>query len=291
MSDRTLGTDPNVLHTISLVDIAPNPENCRLFVERQSLAALEARYRQWLADPTTVLPDAPILQLRPQVTGSPRFVLLAGERRVTAARAAGVSALPCRVTLMSDEDAYRFLLAHNDTAGLTTAERAFRAAEMVRLGFSTDEISKDLGGVAAHRYITVGNLIRPEWFTDDRKLCDPSIIEWYEAALFGDAHFKVCFTAWNAGLWDAKRCSREFRRRGQSSPMDNAEKGFRLTRNRQKLVLRGQLDLTQTDRATADSILDALIGALEEASLDLREEDFGRSIQYFNAETVAPLGD
>lgn len=250
---------PNDLQWIGLERIQPSKDNVRLFIERESLTALRERYRAWKSDKSVILPDAPIIRYLGSTRLNAPFELLAGERRTTAATLEGIDELPCRIVEMSDEEAYRFILEHNDVAGLTTVELAFRAAEMERLGFSEEEVGKQLGGSAAYRYIEVGHLINPEWFTDIPKLCNPSIVEWYEAARFGPEHFRHCFDHWNQGLWNEKTCSKMFRRRGTDLPIDNAEKGFRVTYDMNRFVIRGQIDLDIMSPNHAEVILGELL--------------------------------
>lgn len=245
---------PNALQLVPLSYVVPSSENVRLFVEREGLADLEAIYAAYDRGENVVLPDAPILRL---VDGGKVLEVLAGERRITAARNVGLHCLYCRVVEMSDQEAYKFILAHNDVAGITTVELAFRAAEMERLGFSIDEIAEAVKG-SPHRYLTVGALVDPASFTDTAKLCNPSIVEWYEAALHGVEHFQTCFHYWNTGAWDEDTCSREFRKRGKALPIDNAEKGFRVTFDNNRLVVRGQVDLDIMTEDTAYHILQKL---------------------------------
>lgn len=280
---------PNTLQWVPLAWVEPNQDNVRLFVEKLSLRQLEDVYGAWAFDGNVVLPDAPILRYvghRADLT--PRLVLLAGERRITAARNVGVLSLPCRVGTMTDEQAYRFILRHNTVEGLTTLELAFRAAEMDRLGFTDEEISKELGGVATYRYVTVGRMVNPDLFTDEEKLCDPSIVEWYEAARYGADHFNQCFERWNRGHWDEKACAQHFRKRGKALPIDNAEKGFRVTRDGSRLVIRGQVDLGVVDEDTAYDMLQDLKQEIV-AALHLlnKGEAFGpRNVLLINPITV-----
>jgi hypothetical protein len=296
---------PNELQLIPLALVNPSPENVRLFVERQSLEDLRLIYRAHKVGVEVMLPDAPILRFKGfeekkhQYDGFytrervPVLEILAGERRITAATLEEVEALPCRVVTMTDEEAYRFILAHNDVAGLSTAELAYRAAEMDRLGFPHDEISAALKGASPGRYIAVGEMIDAEWFTDETKLCDPSIVEWFEAAQFGPTHLKACFKAWNAGLWDEKTCSKQFRQRGVALPLDNAERGLRVTYNGNRLVVRGQIDLDYVDEVTADQMLSELAAHVAKAQRRLRKDaDFGfREVVKINPNTVEDLLD
>lgn len=292
---------PNELQMIPLAFVQPSEENVRLFIERESLAELRDLYRRHNRGESVVLPDAPIIRFqgwqekRTDYKGFytteriPSLQILAGERRLTAATLEEVQMLPCRVVTMTDEEAYRFILAHNDVAVLSTVELAYRAAEMDRLGFTREEISAALKGASEGRYLTVGQMIDPEWFTDEPKLCNPSIIEWFEAAQFGQQHFTECFKAWNAGLWDEKQCAKMFRQRGSALPLDNAERGFRVTRHNNRLVIRGQVDLNYVDPTTANEMLIHLTQQIGIARADLLDaEDFGaRSVININPTTIS----
>ena len=287
---------PNVLQTIPLEWVQPSEENVRKFIERGDLSELRAIYRAMLQGEEVVMPDAPILRFMGWNTTTGRAVptlhILAGERRLTAATLEGVESLPCRVVTMTDEEAFQFILAHNNVAGLTTAELAYRAAEMDRLGFSNEEISHALRGVSAGRYITVGQMIDPEWFTDEPKLCDPSIIQWFEAAQYGAKHFKECFAAWNSGLWNDKQCAQRFRRRGSALPLDNAERGFRVTFDDNRLVVRGQVDLDITEEDVADQMIKELRSYLQIARGKALAGDFGpRQVFIVNPTTIYAIED
>lgn len=296
---------PNELQLIPIACIAPSDENCRLFIEPESLDDLIEIYTRYEQDKNVVLPDAPIVRFRgwhvPLHTrhrivpeAPPRLELLAGERRLTAASMAGCTTIPCRVVTMTDEEAYRFILRHNNVAGLSTVELAFRAAEMDRLGFSTPEIELELVRQAGHsvsvgRYLAVGKMIDRTWFTDTKKQCNPSIVEWFEAACYGKKHFKRCFIGWDRGVFDADDCSKTFRNRGKALPLDNAEKGFRVTYNGSKLVVRGQIDLDVVTVEEADSMLLDLITELRTAYtlLGTEMESFGeKSVVLINPDTV-----
>lgn len=291
---------PNELQNVLLDWVHPSGENVRRFIERGDLAELREIYAAMKRGEEVIAPDAPVLRFMgwdSTRTGRrvsvPILNILAGERRLTAATLEGVDALPCRVVTMTDEEAFRFIMAHNNVAGLTTAELAFRAAEMDRLGFSNDEISKDLNGVSAGRYIAVGQMIDPEWFTDDPKLCDPSIIQWFEAAQYGAKHFKECFLAWNAGLWNEKQCAQRFRKRGTALPLDNAERGFRVTFDENRLVVRGQVDLDFTEEEVAEQMLKELRSYLRIAQDRVKNDsDFGaRQVVIVNPMTIYSIED
>jgi uncharacterized ubiquitin-like protein YukD len=141
---------------------------------------------------------------------------------------------------------------------------------MDMLGFTPEEISTALGHKGVYRYIMVGAMIDTSLLSNESKLCDPGITAWYEACSLGQSHFTKCLKAWNAGQWTEGDCNREFRRKGQVLPKDNAEKGFRVTLDVDRLVLRGQVDLNIHDPVTADRMIEAVIEHLEQARMELR---------------------
>lgn len=279
---------PNDAQPVKLAHIRPSAENVRRFVAASDLGDLRAIYRKYRRAVPVVLPDAPFLRFLGEENGTPVLEVLAGERRLTAANLEQVEELPCRIVVMTDEEAYKFILAHNDVAGLTTAELAFRAAEMDRLGFSQEEIADALKGASVGRYLTVGHMIQDDWFTDTPKLCDPSIVPWFEAAVHGAEHFRYCFEQWDGGKWDEKTCEREFRRRGKALPIDNAEKGFRITFDGDRFVVRGQVNLEDVDAETAEAMLSSFREQVTGALAWLRRDGhFGaREVIHINPYTV-----
>lgn len=231
---------PDELQDIPLNLIEPNEENVRLYLERESLSSLIDLYKS--DDPGTVLPDPPVLRYR----GPNKLLeLLSGERRTTAAHLAGRKSLPCRVVTLSDEEAYKYVLAANMYQDLTTVEIAYRVARMYQLGFTGAEINDLFGGISVSRYNSVGRHINPDLFTDHPKQCDPPITLWAEAAAFGGEWFHHCFVHWDRGLWDEAECERMFRRRGLDKPLDNKQKGLRLSVSSDGRIINviGKLDL------------------------------------------------
>jgi hypothetical protein len=276
------------LTLVDLAEVRPSDLNCRLFIDTEDLRDLVAIYEDYVAEKDVVLPDPPILR-----AVSEGYEILAGERRITAALMAGVIDLPCRIAEMDDEEAFRFQLAHNRNVRLTTVELAYRAAEMHRLGYSRKEIEAALPGLSYQRYVFVGGMIDRDWFTDNPKLCDPSITEWYEAAQLGRKHLKFCFYNWVSGEWDAETCAKQFRRRDDSLPLDNTEKGFRVSYNANRLVVRGTLDLDLVDLNTAAEMLTVLGQSIETAkNLLLEAGMFGpRLIELINPSTLGKEDD
>ncbi len=251
---------PNELQLVRLRDIAPSDDNVRLFIERESLGHLRQRYRQWAQNPATVLPDPPVVRYR---DGAQILELLAGHRRVEAAHMEGLDSIPARVVCMTDEEAYEFIILANQYEGVTTAELAFKAAEMERLGFERERISEVLGGVSVGRYLHVGRLLAPDLFTDEPKLCDPSITLWEEAAQHGLHHFMFCFHNWNAGVWNEEMCRKRFRTTGRPRelPLDNKAKGVRLsiTKDGRQIKLIGTVDLDMWTDDELDLLFDQFV--------------------------------
>jgi hypothetical protein len=281
---------PNQTQLVEVALVEPTPEQVRLFIEREPLEDLEALYARHAAGETVVLPDPPVVRWRGPDT---KLELLAGERRLTAATNVGAKEIPMRVVVMTDREAYDFILAHNTVEGLTTVEMAYRIAQMDSLGYTEEEIKAQVGDLALHRYRVVGSMVTPEMFTDTPKLCDPSITVWYEAALFGQQHFRECFANWNNGLWGELECQRNFRKRGKELPIDTNEKGLRLSvsRDGQKVILRGVLDLEIHTPHEVVEMVNRLTNDLRnlarKAYVD-PEMGFGaREIIYHNPDTLA----
>src|SRR4051812_2933036 len=193
-----VGHAPNKNQLIHIACIAPSRANVRLFVERESLESMEAKYRAYQVDKDTVLPDPPVVRFH---SLQEPLELLAGHRRLTAATNAGLKSIPCRVVKMTDEEAYRFIREANNYETLTTVERAFAVAEMDRLGFTGDDIRETMGNIGIPRYLAVGRVVNPNWFSDLEKKCDPSITLWAYALHHGEPHFHYCFKQWDSGLW------------------------------------------------------------------------------------------
>jgi hypothetical protein len=255
MTGPILLGDPNTPQWVCLDDIVPSENNVRLFMESESLESLEGCYRGWLTDTTVVLPDSPVVRFRGY---NQPLELLAGHRRVQAARNAGFRWLPVRVVEMTDEEAYRFIRQANNYETITTIEKAYAVAEMDRLGFTIAEIREVMGPISIGRYLHVGSLVNPDEFSDIEKLCDPSITLWHFAYKLGPDHFAQCFRAWNLGLWDETDCLTNFRRRGKLTTGETYESGVRVSVDKTGRVLRfrGSLDL---DRVSAEELREQVI--------------------------------
>jgi hypothetical protein len=264
-------TDPNYIQLIPLQDIRPSEMNVRLFIERESLHGLEQRYRQYIEDEEAVLPDPPLVRFHGLTAP---LELLAGHRRVQAAANVGLQLMPCRVVCLDSEAAYRIIREANNYEILTTIERAYAVAEMDRLGFSGDQIRESLGNIGLKRYLQVGRLVHPDWFTDAPKLCDPSITIWGYAATHGAEHFRYCFKQWNTGTWDEEDCQREFKRVGQAPPPEPYQAGAIMSVDPTGKVLRfrgtldlGKLSLDEIKNEVISPLMDRLADAVEIAGL------------------------
>lgn len=258
-------------------------ENCRLFIEKESLNDLRAIYRKALRESDVVLPDAPVIRTK---NGNYPYEVLAGSRRIFAAQLEGWTGLTCRVVEMSDEEAFKFILTHNQTVALTTPELSIYASKMAALDYSQTEIDAALGGKSSDRYIAVGNALDENLFTDAKKLCDPGITTWFEALTHGVRHLRRCFKYWDAGLWNADMCDAEFRKKGKKAPRDNAEKGFRLSFSGSRLNIRGRLDLDTMEPEDAKRMLKELCRHLKDTVEGLEDiYDFGpREVLYITQE-------
>jgi hypothetical protein len=263
---------PNLLQRVRLSDIAPSPQNVRLFNPAEgTLDAMTALYRAARTDPRVILPDAPVVRWHGE---GEMFELLSGHRRVLAATSAGCDTLPVRVVTATDEEAFRFIRAANDFEALTTIEQAYAVAEMQRLGFVYSDLRLIVGAVGLDRYARVGQAVNPAWFTDVPKRANPSITLWGYALKAGPQHFQECFRQWDAGTWDDADCAQHFRRRGRTGGGESYESGIRLSVDEggRRLRFRGTIDLDmltpeEIERDVARPFLTDLMAALSHGRL------------------------
>lgn len=279
--------DPNTLQEILISDIEPSEHNARLFFEYETLTDLIALYTRHEQGLEVILPPPPVLRYRGE---GKRLEVLRGHRRVLAAWGAGKTSLACFVVNMQEADAYLYIMDEHEQVKLTTAERAYRAVEMERMGFSIQAIEKRLGGVSIHRYRRVGLLLSPEMFSDTQKLCDPSITVWDECAKLGPEHFLRCFQQWNLGAWDEQTCNREFRNLGRRTPQESTLRGLRLSvsADRRKLLVRGTLDLDLYDDWEMDQIVSCFVNHIRSTvkrAQEDRQQGYGRRfVQLYDAD-------
>lgn len=282
---------PDRLQWVPLSAISPSENNPRLYMDTESLEDLRDLYSRHNAGEKVVLPDPLLVRWTPD--GPTLFELLSGERRTWAATDVGIRALPCRVVTMSDEEAYRFVLEANHRVDLTTVELAYRASQMDALGFSEQEISEALEGADPRRYIAVGKMIDPNDFTSAPKLCNPSITTWFEATCFGQSHFETCFQAWNSGVWDGEECEKHFRQRGVRQPLDNKQKGLRLSvsKDGREINVIGKIPLDMYDNHELLEVVNRFsldLQATARQGLQDRTRGFGkRFVKCYNPDTLA----
>ena len=280
---------PNDNQIIPFRIVEPCKDNIRRFIvqDEREFASLVQRYTDYREARTNLLPDAPVLRY---ISKGKQLEIRSGHRRVLAAQAAGLDALPQRVVTMTEEEAFHFVTDANSYVPITTIERALRAWEMYLMDFSQEEIGDRLG--VGTRYLAVGAAVDPTDFTDQPKLCDPSITAWYEALQWGEDHFRTCFKFWNAGVWNAAQCEREFRMTGRALPQDNKQKGLRLSvsQDGRKLHVIGCIDLDMYEDHELEEVSRRFIEDFEVTAargLEDRNGGFGeRIVRNYNPETI-----
>jgi ParB family chromosome partitioning protein len=144
--------------------VAPNPKQPRTKFDDDAIAALAASIRE-----VGIL--QPIVARR---AGDGRFELIAGERRLRAARAAGLATVPVVVRESSDDDLLREALIENihreDLNPIEQAE-AFRQL-LEELGLKQEDLAERVGVSRSHVANTIRLLQLPlevqQLLTDDR---------------------------------------------------------------------------------------------------------------------------
>ena len=133
---------------IAVECIVPNPRQPRQTFDEQGLAALADSIRQHgLVQPVVV-----------QKAGPGRYELIAGERRLRAARIAGLREVPCLVAQVGEEDSALLALMENlQRRDLDCWEEAAAIARLIsRYGLSQEEAARRLGRAQP----TVANKLR-----------------------------------------------------------------------------------------------------------------------------------
>ncbi len=117
--------------------IQPNPHQVRTSVEEESIEELTSSIKE-----SGVL--EPLLVVR---KGRKRFVLVAGHRRLAAARRAELSAVPCIVKEMGEDEFLLYSLIENlQRADLTPMEEALALKKMIDvLGLSYRDVARKIG--------------------------------------------------------------------------------------------------------------------------------------------------
>jgi ParB family chromosome partitioning protein len=137
---------------VGVTDVSPNPRQPRTAFDEESLEALAASIRQ-------------VGLLQPIVVrrGSEGFELVAGERRLRAARLAGLSTVPAMVREGTDGDTLREALIENiHRADLAPLELAAAFQELLdELGGTQEGVAATLGVSRAHVANTVRLLSLP----------------------------------------------------------------------------------------------------------------------------------
>jgi ParB family chromosome partitioning protein len=128
-----------VLVEIELDKLTPNPWNLR-----RSVGDVKALTKS-IAEVGIVVP----LIVTPAVDGT--YLLAAGERRLAAARAAGLTTAPCVVRQLSEAEQTECMLTENDDRNpLKPTERAAGYMRMVSLGCSVRRLAAKVGRSAKH---------------------------------------------------------------------------------------------------------------------------------------------
>jgi len=128
---------------IKLRDIEPNPDQPRREFDPEALSELEESIRQ----------NGVITPITVRRTGD-NYVIIAGERRWRAARAAGLDEIPAYVLDVSEKEAYQFALVENlQRQDLNPIEEAMGYRKLIDdFGYSQDKAGEKVG--RSRSYIT-----------------------------------------------------------------------------------------------------------------------------------------
>lgn len=138
--------------------ILPNPNQPRLRFDFDELNGLAESIRNnGLLQPLTVRP-----------TEDGKFELVAGERRLIAARMVGLSKIPCIIMDVDDEKSAVFALIENiQRQNLGFFEEALAIDKLIRdFGMSREDVSKKLGKAQS----TIANKLRLLGLTEEEQL-------------------------------------------------------------------------------------------------------------------------
>ncbi|MBQ2326315.1 MAG: ParB/RepB/Spo0J family partition protein [Clostridia bacterium] len=121
---------------IKLRDIEPNPDQPRREFDPEALSELEESIRQ----------NGVITPITVRRTGD-NYVIIAGERRWRAARAAGLDEIPAYVLDVSEKEAYQFALVENlQRQDLNPIEEAMGYRKLIDdFGYSQDKAGEKVG--------------------------------------------------------------------------------------------------------------------------------------------------
>lgn len=141
-----IGDDPGIKElSISMID--PNPDQPRREFEQHALDDLADSIRvHGLLQPILVRPVGE------------RYIIIAGERRLRAAKIAGLTKIKCIVQLCSDQEmTERALIENIQRADLSPIEEGFAYDNLIKnYGLSQEQVAQRVGKARA----TVANLLR-----------------------------------------------------------------------------------------------------------------------------------
>ncbi len=125
----------DTIQMIPLTALHPHPQNPRFAPREEVVAQIVAQLTQ-----TAAFDPAHALIVRPLEEG--QYQIIAGHHRVLAAERAGMTAVPCWVREMSDDEAYMALVLDNAQSELLPLEEGMHA---LRSGIKQAEYAKKIG--------------------------------------------------------------------------------------------------------------------------------------------------
>ena len=136
-ADKTTVIRPTAVRNIPVDKVDPNPNQPRLAMDKAGLDDLTASVREHgVLQPILVRPE----------TGN-RYQLIAGERRLRAARAVGLAAIPALIEEIDDETALEIAVIENlQREDLSPLDEALIYAKMIdQHGYSIRKLAQRLG--------------------------------------------------------------------------------------------------------------------------------------------------
>ena len=157
LTNRVIEESPNSTEEIDLSRIYPNPYQPRKVFREEELEELADSIREHGV-------FQPIL-VKPTDTG---YVLLAGERRVRAARIAGLTTIPAIVKDFTDDQLIELSLLENiQREDLSSIEEALSYQQLIeKLGYTQEELAKRVGKSRTHVTNTLRLLNLPKVVQD-----------------------------------------------------------------------------------------------------------------------------
>ncbi len=136
-ADKSTAIRPTAVRNIPVDKVDPNPNQPRLAMDKAGLDDLTASVREHgVLQPILVRPE----------TGN-RYQLIAGERRLRAARAVGLAAIPALIEEIDDETALEIAVIENlQREDLSPLDEALIYAKMIHQhGYSIRKLAQRLG--------------------------------------------------------------------------------------------------------------------------------------------------